>query len=97
MKIKYTRQSIADLDAIATFFETQNPSVLPKIQSDIESKIELIKDYPEASYPLKDVQVRKAVTRRYRYVIHFRILYQSDEIQILTVRHFRQARSFKDN
>jgi plasmid stabilization system protein ParE len=66
MKVKYTQQSIADLAAIATYFETQNPSVLAKIRSDIESKIELIKDYPEASFQLKDEPVRKAITRRYR-------------------------------
>jgi toxin ParE1/3/4 len=97
MRIKYSRQAISDLDAIATFFETENPKILPKILSDIESKISLIMDYPEVGHQQQDNSVRKAVTRRYRYIIHYRMLRQIDEIQIVTVRHFGQSRKFKDN
>ncbi len=97
MKTKYTQQAIADLATVATFYETRNASLLPKILSDIESKLELIKDYPDAGHQQQDKTVRKAVTRRYRYIIHYRILKATNEIQIIAVRHFRQARTHEDN
>jgi plasmid stabilization system protein ParE len=97
MKVRYTLQAMSDLSAIATYFETQNPFVLPKIKSDIDSKIALIKQYPDAGRDQNDKTVKKAITRRYRYIIHYRIMYEQNEIQIITVRHFRQDRKYEDN
>jgi hypothetical protein len=62
MKIKYTQQAIADMAAIADLFEVNNPLVLPKIRSDIEAKIAIIKVYPEANPQESDKSLRKAVT-----------------------------------
>jgi plasmid stabilization system protein ParE len=97
MRIKYTQQAIADMAAIADFFEMEKPFVLPKIRSDIESKIALIKVYPEANPQEGDKSLRKAVTRRYRYIIHYRLLYEINELHIVAVRHFRQKRKFRDS
>ena len=97
MRLKYTQQAIADLASIANYHERLNPQVLPRIRSDIEAKIELIKAYPEAGRQQEDETVRRAVTRRYRYIIHYRILRKQVERQILAIRHFRQAQLFKDN
>jgi plasmid stabilization system protein ParE len=97
MRIKYTQQAIADMAAIADFFEVENPFVLPKIRSDIEAKIALIKVYPEASPQEPDRSLRKAVTRRYRYIIHYRLIYELNELHIIAVRHSRQRRKFQNN
>ncbi len=97
MRLKYTQQAIADLASIANYHERLNPQVLPRIRSDIEAKLELIKAYPESGHQQQDETVRKAVTRRYRYIIHYRILRELDELQVLAIRHFRQAQLYKDN
>ena len=97
MRLRYTQQAIADMAAIADFFEVNNPFVLPKIRSDIEAKIALIKVYPEASPQESDRSLRKAVTRRYRYIIHYRLLYEINELHIIAIRHFRQKRKFQDS
>lgn len=97
MRIKYTQQAIADMAAIAAFFEVENPFVLPKVRSDIESKIALIKEYPEANPQERDKSLRKAVTRRYRYIIHYRLLSELNELHIIAVRHYRQSRKFQDS
>lgn len=97
MRLKYSLQAIADMDSIAAFFELQNPTVLPKILSDIEAKLSLISDYPAIGNQQQDRTVRKAVTRRCRYIIHCRILRQAGEVQIVSIRHFKQARKFQNN
>ncbi len=97
MRIRYTLQANSDISALADYFENHNPLVLPKIRSDIEAKIELIKQYPEAGHQQQDKSVRKAVTRRYRYIIHYRVFRHLEEVQIITIRHFRQSRKYEDN
>jgi addiction module RelE/StbE family toxin len=97
MKVRFTLQSKADLTSIADYFETQNVAALPKILSDIEAKISLIKNYPEIGREQQDRSVRKAITRRYRYIIHYRVVAAMEEIHILAIRHFRQARPFENN
>lgn len=97
MRIRYTQQAIGDLTSIANYYEGLNPQVLPRIRSDIEAKLELIKAYPEVGHQQQDLTVRKAVTRRFRYIIHYRIFREMDELQVLAIRHFRQAQLHKDN
>ena len=97
MKVRYSPQALSDLGAIATYFEERNPAMLPKIHSDIASKLELNKQYPEAGHVQQGAMVRKAETRRYRYILRYRIVREAHEVQIITIRHHRQLRKYEDN
>jgi plasmid stabilization system protein ParE len=97
MRVRFTPQAASDLDAIARFFEPEHASILPRILSDIEAKLDLIRQYPEAGQQQQDLSIRKAVTRRYRYISYYRLFKNRNELQIIAIRHFKQSRKYEDN
>ena len=90
MKLVYSRQALADLDRIATYYTANaNQSVAEAIGRRIENVLDRIAASPESAPRVSQrSQVRVASVVRYPFRIFYRP--RGDMIDILYIRHTSQ-------
>lgn len=88
MRIRYTRQAMLDVVAIADFLRMRNPSAAVQIEQAIRSTIELLGEFPMLGRPRPDLDVRVLGIPRYPYSAYYRI--EGDEIWIVHIRDDRR-------
>jgi toxin ParE1/3/4 len=87
MKLVYSRQVLADLDAIATYYSASaSPAIARSIERRLVDVIERICSAPEAAPRVAQrSQVRAVAVIRYPFRIFYRV--RSDTVEILHIRH----------
>ena len=86
MKIRYNAEAGACIARIGRHYHPSNPEAASNIRSDIQTTIRRISLNPLLYARVGKSDVRRAVTRRYRDLIDFRLV---DEgfIAVLSIRH----------
>ena len=86
MKVRYGEEAITGIASIGRYHHPSNPEAARNIRSDIQATIRRISSNPLIHARTGRGDIRRAVTRRHRYVIYFRLV---DEcfIAVLSVRH----------
>jgi plasmid stabilization system protein ParE len=87
MKLVYSRQALADLDEIATYYTASaSPAIADTIGRRLEDVIDRIRHTPQAAPKVSQrSQVRVAAVVRYPFRIFYRV--RDDTIDILHIRH----------
>ena len=87
MRLIYSRQALADLDAIATYYAANASPVIAKaIGNRLRDVVDRICRTPEAAPRVSQrSQIRVATVVRYPYRIFYRV--SDDKIDILHIRH----------
>ena len=87
MKLVYSRQALADLEGIATYYATHaSPAIAQSIERRLVSVIDRISRMPEAAPRVSQrSQVRVAAVVRYPFRIFYRT--RGDIVDILHIRH----------
>jgi toxin ParE1/3/4 len=87
MKLVYSRQALADLDRISTYYAASaSPTIAASIGRRLEDVIERISRAPESAPRVSQrSQVRVAAVVRYPFRIFYRV--RNDAIDILHIRH----------
>jgi plasmid stabilization system protein ParE len=88
MKVRYTRQAVADLRGIADFIRERNPSAAMSVEAAIRSTIDLLADFPRLGRDRPELDARSLGIPRYPYTAYYRI--EVDGIWIVHIRDDRR-------
>ena len=88
MRVRYTRQALADLLAIADYIRERNPTAAVKVETAIRSSIDLLADFPGLGRDRPDLQARALGIPRYAYTAYYRI--EDEEVWIVHIRDDRR-------
>ena len=88
MKVRYTRQAVADLLNIADYIRNRNPLAAINVEAAIRSTIDLLADYPRIGGDRPELDARALGIPRYPYTVYYRI--EGDEIWIVHIRDDRR-------
>ena len=88
MKVRYTRQAVADLLGIADYIRDRNPSAATGVETAVQSTIDLLAEYPRIGRDRPDLDARALGIPRYRYTAYYRI--EGDEIWVVHIRDDRR-------
>jgi plasmid stabilization system protein ParE len=88
MRIRYTRQALADLVAIADYIRERNPMAAVKVETAIRSSIDLLADLPRLGRERPDLEARALGIPRYPYTVYYRI--EDEEVWVVHVRDNRR-------
>ena len=87
MRIRWTDQAIADLEAIRVFIEQDSPHYASVVVARLMQTVDRLKDFPQSGRVVPEFEheaVREIVERPYRVV--YRLVHEG-EIHILTIHH----------
>ena len=85
MKLRYTRQALAELDSLLKFTAEQSPKGAASVQTRLRTVIDLLLDHPSIGQMTTRPGMRRMVVTPYPYVVFYRAT--DDEIVIHGVRH----------
>lgn len=88
MKVRYTRQAVADLLGIADYIRDRNPSAAIDVETAVRSTIDLLADYPKIGRDRPELDARALGVPHYPYTAYYRI--ERDEIWIVHIRDDRR-------
>lgn len=95
MKARYTPRALADLLEIADYIRQFNPAAALKVRDDIRRAIAMLERFPHSGPRTNVPPVRKAVVRRYPYIIYYEVEVDRREIVILTIQHGAKVQPFE--
>lgn len=84
MEIRWTRQALQNLDAIAAYIALDNPSRAASFISEIKDKTQLLAQFPAIGRPGRVPGTRELVVHE-NYVLPYRV--KGDLVQIIRVHH----------
>ncbi|WP_137043489.1 type II toxin-antitoxin system RelE/ParE family toxin [Pseudolabrys sp. FHR47] len=85
MKVRFTPNALADLDAIRSYISQFNPPAAGRVIALIEQIALRLGEFPEAGQPSDHPGVRVIFSRRYSYHVYYRI--EAVGVVILQIRH----------
>jgi toxin ParE1/3/4 len=88
MKLRYTRQALADLFGIADYIRARNPAAAVVVEAAIRSTIDLLVDFPKLGRDHAELDARALGVPRYPYTAYYRI--EGDEVWIVHIRDDRR-------
>lgn len=93
MKVRFSREALADLEEIFSYIKERNPVAASELAARIEHLTRLI-----GHYPLMGKQTKRAEFRQVafgNYLIVYKIL--SDEVLVRYIRHAARRRPWEDD
>jgi plasmid stabilization system protein ParE len=85
VRVRYTRPALADLDAILDYIAVRSPNAARRVQSRIQTLIDLLAVHPSMGTLTDDPLIRRLPVPPYPYLIFYEET--RDEIIIHAVRH----------
>lgn len=73
MQVRFEARAIADLDSITAWYDGIAPDITRSIIDDIERTILRLREFPRSGPAIGLQDLRRAVTRRYRFKVAYRI------------------------
>lgn len=80
MKIVLLETAEDDLQQFESYFVDIHPDIWAVVQKDIVASLAFIRDFPLAAQAVEGHQLRRRVTRKYKYTIAYRIVGDVAEI-----------------
>jgi toxin ParE1/3/4 len=97
MKLRFTPRAIQDLVDIADYIRERNPAASLRVRAAILDSLQNLLLFPEIGRRQTVEGVRKLVTRRYPYLIYYRVDRVAEEIVILTIFHPAREREYENS
>lgn len=85
--IVYGRSALADLEALASYFDAIDPDVTIRIVTDIEGSVARLADFPLSGEAIPRTELWRIVSRRYRFTISYFVA--PNRIEIVGVFRFQ--------
>jgi toxin ParE1/3/4 len=73
MRVRYTRQALRDLLAIADYIQERNPAAAVEVETAIRTGIDLLADFPGLGRDRPELDARALGIPRYPYTAYYRI------------------------
>ena len=96
MKLRFTRRAIQDLHEISDYLRARNPTAARRLRAAILDCLQGATVFPKAGRRQNAEGVRRLVTRKYPYLIYYRVDEVADEIVVITIQHAAREREFSD-
>jgi toxin ParE1/3/4 len=96
MKLRFTLRATQDLINIADYIRERNPTASLRVRAAILDSLQNLLLFPEIGRRQTVEGVRKFVTRKYPYLVYYRVDRAADEIIILTLQHPARRREHAD-
>jgi toxin ParE1/3/4 len=96
MRLDYTLQALADLEAIADYLKPLNPQAAGRARAAILDLLQKLVMFPHLGRSQTAKGVRKLTQRKYKYLIYYHVNIEAEIITILTIQHGAQPRKFAD-
>jgi len=96
MKLCFTRRATQDLVGLPTTSAPAIPAGALRVRGAILESLQNLVAWPEIGRPQTEEGVRKLVTRKYPYLIYYKIDAAADEIVVLTIQHPARQRQYED-
>jgi len=81
---------------IADYIRARNPAGALRVRGAILESLQNLVAWPEIGRRQTEEGVRKLVTRKYPYLIYYKIDAAADEIVVLTIQHPARQRQYED-
>lgn len=96
MRLRFTPRAVLDLEAIADRIRESNPRASVRVRSSILNSLDHLTAFPRMGRKQSTPGVRKLVTRRYSYLVYYRVDIEAREIVVLSIRHHARKRKYKN-
>jgi plasmid stabilization system protein ParE len=97
MKVRFTPRATRDLANIADYIGERSPQAALGVRDAILESLQNLALFPELGRRQTTEDVRKIVTRRYPYIVYYRIVETATEIEILAIQHPARERAHADD
>ena len=96
MKLRFTPRAVVDPTAIADHIRERNPKAAVRVRSSILKSLDHLTVFPRMGRRQSTPGVRKLVTRRYSYLVYYKLDMDAREVVVLSVRHPARKRKYKN-
>lgn len=96
MKVEFSKLALDDLASIAGYVRLHNPKGARSVRNAILKSIDAIKLFPDIGRLQTVEDVRKIATRKYGYLIYYKIYKANRTIIIVTIRHPARQQPYED-
>jgi toxin ParE1/3/4 len=96
VKLRYTPRAARDLEEIAEYVHTRNPSAALAVRAAILRSLQNLTLFPAIGRPQNVEGVRKLVTPKYRHLVYYMIDEEAEEVVVLTIQHPARSRVYRD-
>ena len=96
MKLRFAPRAVRDLADIGDYIRTRNPAAAPRVREAILETLRMLCRFPMAGRAQRVEGVRKIVTRRYAYIVYYRVDEIAQEIVVAAIQHPSRARPYQD-
>jgi plasmid stabilization system protein ParE len=96
VKLRFTPRAVFDLAAIADYIRERNPTTALRVRSSILKSLDNLKAFPRMGRKQTTPGVRKLVTRRYSYLVYYKVDMDVREVVVLRIRHPARKRKYKN-
>jgi plasmid stabilization system protein ParE len=97
MKLRLTRQAADQLTAIADFIRQRNPMAAIGVRAAIMASLSNLTAFPDLGRKQATPGVRKLVTRRYSYIVYYKVDAKAGEVVVVvSIRHYARKRLHKN-
>ena len=97
MRLRFTPRAARDLTDTAAYLREHSPTAATRVRSEILDALQDLILFPELGRRQQVEDVRKLVTRKYSYLIYYRLDRAADEIVVLTIQHHARNRPYEDD
>jgi toxin ParE1/3/4 len=94
--LRFTPTAISELTAIADHIRQRNPAAAARVRSSILKSLDNLTVFPRIGRKQSIPGVRKLVTRRYSYLVYYRVDIDAGEVVVLNIRHPARKRKYKN-
>jgi toxin ParE1/3/4 len=94
VKLRFTPPAVFDLTAIADHMRQRNPAAAARVRSSILKSLDNLTVFPRMERKQSTLGVRKLVTRRYSYLVYYKV--DMDAREVLRIRHPARKRKYKN-
>lgn len=91
MNLRFTPQAIQDLSDIADYIRAENPMATARVRAAILESLQVLISFPHIGRRQSVEDVRKLITRRFGYLVYYRLDNAAAEIVVLAIRHPARA------
>lgn len=96
MRLRFTPRATQDLAEIGDYIRARNPQAAARVRTAILATLDMLTRFPRVGRAQTVEGVRKIVTRRYAYIVYYRVDDAAQEIMILTILHPSRQRPYSD-
>jgi toxin ParE1/3/4 len=96
MKLRFAPRAAQDLAAIADYIRARNPAAAQQVRAAILHSLQNLVLFPQVGRAQTLEGVRKLVTRKYPYLVYYKVDEAGEEIVILTIQHPARERKHED-